>query len=351
MRARRATVKSVLRPALAIRSIVLLFTLSFSPHAGAEDASAKDEPAGVRPGEPAVRAPLVIAHRGSSGYLPEHTLPAYTLAHAQGADYIETDILMTKDRALVALHDHRLDYNTNVRELFPKRARHNGHWYAADFTLEEVRRLAVHGNRPGRFRRDSRAFRIPTFQEIIELVQELNRLTGRDVGLYVETKVPAFHERNDLPLEEAMLDTLRQYGYRGADANIYMESFEANSLKKLRYELGAALRLTQLISPISSYDPMVTDAGLDEIAKYAQVIGLVKTRVEDDPTLVLRAQSRGLAVHAFTFRADDVPDVHASFAAEVGTFYFDYGVDGLFTDHTDRVLTLRDAGPSAWHAR
>ena len=341
--------RAVLRRSHALRrlrSIALLFTLATSLPAWAEDVAASPSS-----GRGPDRVQLVIAHRGSSGYLPEHTLPAYTLAHAQGADYIETDILMTKDRALVALHDHRLDFNTNVREVYPNRGRPDGHWYAADFTLEEVRRLAVRGNRPGRFRRDTRAFRVPTFEEIIELVQELNRLTGRDVGLYAETKVPAFHERNGLPLEKAMLDTLRRYGYRGPDAKVYVESFESDSLKKLRYALGAKLPLTQLVAPFSSYDPMVTDAGLDKVTEYAQVIGLVKSRIRDDPSLVVRARSRGLAVHVFTFRADEVPEGHETFADEVRAFYFGYGVDGIFTDHTDRVLAIRDAGPSTWPAR
>ena len=312
--------------------------------------AAADLSPGRAAAEPALREStahpaLVIAHRGASGYLPEHTLPAYAMGYAQGSDYIEIDVCLTRDRVPVALHDHRLDFNTNVRQLFPSRARKDGYWYAADFSLEEVRQLAVRGRRPQRFRQDTRAFRVPTLPEIIELVQELNRLTGRDVGLYVETKFPAFHQRNKLPLEETILATLRRYGYRGPQARVYIESFEADSLKKLRDELGTRLPLVQLLAPRASYDEMQTDPGLDAVARYANGIGPSKKLISADPSLVKRAKARNLFVHAFTFRADDVPEEYASFAEEIRDFYFRYDVDGLFTDHPDRVLPLRDAGP------
>ena len=147
---------------------------------------------------------IVIAHRGASGYLPEHSLPAKAMAHAMGADFIEQDLVLTRDNRLVVLHDLYLDAVTDVARVFPDRGRPDGHFYAIDFTLAELRRLAlterlvIEDGRsqprfPGRFPPGQSSFRISTFEEEIELIQGLNRSTGRNVGLYPEIKSPAFH--------------------------------------------------------------------------------------------------------------------------------------------------------------
>lgn len=291
---------------------------------------------------------LVIAHRGASGYLPEHTLPAYTMAYALGADYIEPDLVMTEDGVLIALHDIHLESTTNVEEVFPDRARSDGRWYAADFTLDEIKTLAAHERAnpdgtavfPERFRVDSKGFQVPTLREVIELVQELNRITGCEVGIYPETKEPTFHDEAGLPLEEQLLEILAEYGYEGRDALVFIQSFEPANLQEMRTAFGTDLPLVQLIS--GSQTDLVTDDGLDLIATYADGIGPSKGLIEDDPDLVRKAHVRGLVVHPYTFRADQVPEDYENIKDELRQFYFRYDVDGLFTDHTDRAVAVVD---------
>ncbi len=287
---------------------------------------------------------VVIAHRGASGYLPEHTLEGYAMAYALGADYIEPDLVMTKDGAFICLHDICLDYTTNVKEVFPDRNREDGCWYAADFTLAEIKQLEVHELcrhgvpvYPDRFPENIPVFEIPTFAEMIELVQGLDRSTGRDVGIYPEIKHPAWHREEGLPAEERLLSILDQYGYDGHEGNIYVQCFERETLKKLRFELESDLPLVQLIGRESSYDWMVTKEGLDEIATYADGIGPFKTRIEENPDLVHWAHERGLVVHPWTFRADGFPAQYKTFEEELYQFYIVYDVDGLFTDFPDRA--------------
>lgn len=295
--------------------------------------------------------PVVIAHRGASGYLPEHTLEAYALAHGLGADYIEPDLVMTRDGVLICLHDIHLEATTDVAARFPERARGDGRWYAADFTLAEIKQLAVMERRhpdgrpvfPERFRPDSKGFQIPTLVEVIELVQSLNRTRGRNVGLYPETKEPAFHDREGLSLEAPLLDTLAAYGYTGPDAAVFIQSFDPANLKELRFALGTRLPLIQLIGGGATFDPLVTPAGLKGIAEYANGIGPSKRRIEKAPgqpvdgnALVREAHARGLVVHPYTFRADELFPGDPDLETEVRRFVFTYGVDGFFTDHPDR---------------
>lgn len=289
---------------------------------------------------------IVIAHRGASGYLPEHTLPAYAMAYAMGSDYIEPDLVMTRDGVLIALHDIHLEATTDVEEVFPERARADGRWYAADFTIEEIKRLKAQERAgsdgaavfPDRFRADSEGFQVPTLRELIELVQELNRITGCTVGIYPETKDPAFHADAGLPMEEGLLSILAEYGYEGRDALVFIQSFDPANLQEMRFTLGTDLPLVQLIS--GSQQDLLTDDGLDLIATYADGIGPSKGLIEADRKLVRRAHARGLVVHPYTFRADDVPAAYESFARELRQFYFRYGVDGLFTDHPDQAVAV-----------
>lgn len=304
-----------------------------------------------QPTAPRSMAPgkIVIAHRGASGYLPEHTLEAYAMAYAMGADYIEPDLVLTKDGTFVILHDITLEDTTDVEQVFPDRRRDDGRWYAADFTLDEIKQLRVHERTrkdgtpyfPNRFPLNRSKFEVPTFTEMIELIQGLNTSTGRDVGIYPEIKRPGWHAKQGLPMEEALLEILSQYGYTGPDAKVYVQSFEASALKKLRFELGTELPLVQLIgSRGATYNAMVTEEGLDEIATYADGIGPSKVRIETNPDLVQWAHARGLVVHPYTFRADALPKSgqYQTFEEELHQFYVVYDVDGLFTDFPDRVV-------------
>jgi glycerophosphoryl diester phosphodiesterase len=309
---------------------------------------------------PAPAHKLVIAHRGASGYLPEHTLAAYALAYGLGADTIELDLVLTRDGVPIALHDLVLEPTTDVAQLYPQRARADGRWYAADFTLAEIRRLAVHERSgrdgapafPGRFPQGRSRFAVPMLAEAIELVQGLNASTGCAVGLYLETKEPAFHAAEGLPLEAAVLEVLGRYGLAGAQARVFIESFDPASLRRLR-ALGSPLPRVQLIGAGRHAAPFVTEEGLREVSTYANAIGPDKRLIEsggqpvDGAALVRRAHALGLAVHPWTFRADAVGPGHADVLAELRAFYETYGVDGVFTDQPDRAVPIARGDPHA----
>jgi len=297
---------------------------------------------------------IVIAHRGASGYLPEHTLQAYAMAYGMGADYLEPDLVMTKDKVFICVHDIHLDLTTNVKDVFPNRARKDGRYYAADFNLSEIKQLKVHERTdvngkvvfPGRFPMNKSNFQVPTFAEMIELVQGLNKATGRKVGIYPEIKNPTWHAAQGLPMERALLDILAQYGYQDKNSTVYVQCFENHSLKMMRNEMGTKLPLIQLIDSGNNtdthenYSSMVTQEGLKEIATYADGIGPYKMYIESNPKLVQWAHDDGLKVHTWTLRADSLPAKYQNFTQELNQFYFVYGVDGLFTDFTDKAVAF-----------
>ncbi len=282
---------------------------------------------------------VIIAHRGASGYLPEHTLAAYAMAYAMGADYIEQDLAMTSDHVLICLHDTTLDATTNVAEVFPDRKREDGKYYPADFTLEEIRRLRTRERLPRRFPRETQLFPIPTFEEAIQLVQGLNASTGRDVGIYPELKDPSFYKEANLPFVETMLNVLAKYGYEGPEANIYIQCFSPSTLVYLREELKSTLPMIQLISD----NEMLEELGYEKIAGYAQGIGPEKKCIEKDPSLVTRAHQANLKVHPYTFRAEFVPKPYATVEEEMDAFLFKYDIDGGFVDQPDKMKAVLDA--------
>ncbi len=286
-------------------------------------------------------ARIVIAHRGASGYLPEHTLPAYALAHGMGADYIEPDLVLTRDGHLICLHDIYLQATTNVEQVFPDRAREDGRWYAADFTLEEIRRLQAEERLGNRFPRGSSRFAVPSFAEMIELVQGLNERTGRTVGIYPELKAPAWHRAEGKAMEEALLEIVERYGYRESGAPIFVQSFEEESLRRLR-ELGSELPQVFLMAEVQQYRNFLSAEGIAGIAVFADGIGPAKTMLERQPELIDWARDAGLTVHPYTFRADQVPDRHDSHEAELERYLFELGVDGVFTDYPDRARAVLD---------
>jgi glycerophosphoryl diester phosphodiesterase len=279
--------------------------------------------------------PIVIAHRGASGYLPEHTLPAYALAFGQGADYLEPDLVLTKDGVFICLHDIHLEATTDVEQVFPERKRADGRWYAADFTLEEIRSLRAHERLEDRFPQDAPGFVVPTFEELLEMVRGLERTTGRRVGVYPELKAPAWHRQQGLPMEERFLEVVRRHGYQGREATIFVQCFELETLERLR-ALGSELPQIMLFGG-EEHDPLATEAGLDRVARFANGIGPSKDRVVADPELVARAHARGLLVHPYTFRADRL-EGYPSFDAELARFYVELRVDGLFTDFPDLAV-------------
>jgi glycerophosphoryl diester phosphodiesterase len=299
--------------------------------------------------------PLVIAHRGASGYLPEHTLAAYALAHGQGADYLEPDLVVTADGHPVALHDVYLDAVSDVRAVYPGRARGDGLNYVVDFTLDELRRLNLNERidpytgrvrYPQRFPPGRGRFQVVTLSELIELVQGLNRSTGRNVGIYPEIKSAAFHRAEGHDIAAIVLATLDRYGYAGPADGCIVQSFEPEPLIRLRSELGSRLPLVRLLGDADTAE--YTVEGLTAIAGYADGIGPPVGRIVTGTdaggapsvtTLVRDAKALGLFVHTYTFRADATPEGY-SFEAWLALFVHDIGVDGVFADHPDRAVGL-----------
>ena len=305
---------------------------------------------------------IVIAHRGASGYLPEHTLEGVALAHAQGAHYIEQDVVMTRDGALVVLHDLYLDAVTDVAERFPGRQREDGRHYAIDFTLAEIRTLRV-GERlrddgtprfPGRFPAGERFFRVPTLDEEIRLIQGLNRSTGRQAGLYIEPKAPAWHHAEGHDLMAAILELLGRHGLHRREDPVFLQSFDYDELRRAREALGTELKLVQLIgenswneSP-SDFDYLRSEAGLSAVADFAQGIGPWLPQVIEIPPggrarptdLVPLAHRLGLFVHAYTLRADELPPGVGGVAGAIRLLTEEVGLDGVFADQPDQVLRL-----------
>lgn len=304
-------------------------------------------------------APLVIAHRGASAYLPEHTLPAKALAHAMGADFIEQDVVLSSDGVPVVLHDIHLDRTTDVATVFPDRARADGRHYAIDFSLEELRQLRAHERRDARgaavfanrFPAVEGVSGIPTLREEILLVEGLNRSRRRHTGVYIEMKASSFHAAEGLDLPAAVLEVLRETGWDKRQDMVFLQSFEPAVLKRLRNELGTALPLIQLIADNSwaedaavDFEWLQSNAGLDDIASYAEGIGpwlmqlyrgLDGNGQPQLSDLAQRARERGLLVHPYTFRADQLPPGIEDFDALQRLFLIDLKVDGLFSDFPD----------------
>ncbi len=310
--------------------------------------------------------PIVIAHRGASGYLPEHTLEAKALAYAMGADFLEQDCVLTADDVPIVLHDIFLDTVTNVAAMFADRKREDGRYYAIDFTLDEIKLLHVteridHETGevvfPGRFPAGKSRFEVPTLTEEIELVQGLNRSTGKSVGIYPEIKQPAFHREQGKDISRKVLEVLTQYGFRSREDACFVQCFDAAETRRLRQDLDCQLRLVQLIYETewaetpSEFNAARTGEAMRKIAEYADGLGPLLTLVvsgldsNGQPVrtpLVEAAHQQGLVVHPWTFRADGMPEWCDDFDALLRMFYVDAEVDGLFSDFPDRAARVRD---------
>lgn len=331
------------------------------------------------------QTPVVIAHRGASGSVPEHTLAAYAISILQGADFVEPDLVMTKDGHLIARHDNVLDLTTDVsrRPEFAGRkvaktvdgVRVTG-WFSEDFTLAEIKTLRaiepLPDIRPANMRFDGQ-FEIPTLQEIIDMVQAYETLLNRRIGIYLETKHPTYFERLGLPFEESLVTMLRRNGYERRNQRAFIQSFEINILRTLSQM--TRIPLVQLLDfegkpydvevggGMLTYEEMATPAGLAQIATYAQGVGPDKRFIMPldgagnlDPCRVTRfvqeAHAAGLLVHPHTFRSENAflpmnfrlsadPTALGDGAAEI-LLFLRAGVDGFFTDHPDQGVAARD---------
>jgi glycerophosphoryl diester phosphodiesterase len=286
------------------------------------------------------RPPLVIAHRGASGYLPEHTLEAYAKAIELGADFIEPDLVSTKDGVLVARHAPMLSESTDIatRSEFVGRKTTRlldgcrvTDWFACDFTFAEIRRLRTIQPVLDRDPSYNGRFAVASLAEIVALAQKQGAARGRAVGIYPETKHPGWHRQMGLALEEPLLRSLAEHGWMEKSSPVIVQSFEHASLKELR--AGSDLRLVQLLGGA------VTREQLAEIVTYADGIGVPKTCLVsgcdgDLPMDVIgHAHAIGLFVHAYAFdEADDVSEYRRFYAL---------GVDGVFSDYPDLALAAR----------
>ncbi len=314
------------------------------------------------------REPLVIAHRGACAYRPEHTLPAYQLAVELGADYIEPDLVPTKDGVLVARHENEIGRTTDVEqhpEFADRRATKviDGHrvsgWFTEDFTLAELRTLRaterVPQLRPANTAFDG-LFQVPTLPEIIDLAKR------SAVGLYPETKHPTYFGRLGLALEEPLVEALESAGFRGRDPPVFIQSFETANLRKLSeltevplvqliHHEGMPYDL-QAVGDPRTYRDLVSPGGLADIAGYAGAIGVSKElvvprdadeRLGQPSGLVPAAHRAGLRVHAYTFRSEQqfLPaDLREDEEGELRRFLL-AGVDGVITDSPDVAVAVR----------
>lgn len=308
-------------------------------------------------------APLVIAHRGASGYLPEHTLAAKALAYAMGADFLEQDVVATADDELVVLHDIYVDRVTDVVERFPDRRRADGRYYVRDFSLAELRTLRVWERMdamgspvyPGRYPARTGEFRIHTLGEEIEFLQKLNDATGGTTGIYPEIKRPAWHRDEGVDIAPRMLQVLGEFGYRDRTDPVFLQCFDATELARIRHDLGCSLKLVQLIGENeweeadTDYDELRNAENLQDLSRTVDAIGpwLNHLYELDDSNghpvatdLVGDAHRAGLAVHPYTFRSDDLPAGFGSFEDLVTYFTLEQRIDGLFTDFPNTVRTV-----------
>ncbi len=350
--------------------------------------------------------PLVVGHRGASGYLPDHTLASYQRAIELGADFVEPDLVATKDGALIARHEPNITNTTDVgtRPEFADRKRtmnvdgvEEEGWFASDFTLAEIKTLRAVQPLAERDQSHNGQYQIPTLEEVIALAQAQSKATGRSIGIYPETKHPTYHSKLNLPLEDRLLDILARNGYTAKDSPVIIQSFETSNLKYLRGK--TQVRLVQLIDGSDqnadgsidqslpngqpydltqsgdkrTFQDLLSPAGLAEIKTYADGIGpwkayLIPSKLtlgsdgkpvdlnqdgkidERDRSLlpatsvVSDAHKAGLFVHPYTFRNEARRLVSDDQGNPLKEYqrFYTLGVDGLFSDFPDTAIEARD---------
>lgn len=351
--------------------------------------------------------PLIVAHRGASGYMPEHTIEGYKLAIEQGADFIEPDLVSTKDGVLVVRHEPMLSGTTDVSERPEFASRKTtrkvdgidtSDWFANDFTLAEIKTLKAKQAFADRDQSHNGKYAVPTFQEVIDLAKSESARTGRTIGIYPETKHPTYHAVLGLAFEDKLLDMLKAAGWAEKTSPVFIQSFETANLKYLRKK--TQLRLVQLVdgddvdkdgkvslaAPFDrpydfavlgdkrTFPDMLTPEGLKEIATYADGVGPWKPyligakqtigpdgkprdlngdgaiderdRTAIAPTNVVKdAHAAGLIVHAWTFRSEPkrLASDYKGDAAAEYKAYLALGIDGLFSDFPDQAVKARNA--------
>lgn len=319
------------------------------------------------------KKPLIIGHRGACGYRPEHTLASYELAIEMQADYIEPDLVSTKDGVLIARHENDITETTNVADQ-PEYANRNTTkkidgrtvtgWFTEDFTLKEIKTLWAKERLPFRNHSYDNQFKIPTLQEIIDLVKHKSSEVGRPIGIYPETKHPTYFKSINLPLEELLVNILNKNGYSSNNAKIFIQSFEVDNLKQLKQLTD--LPLIQLLGEEKmqpydffikndqrTYGDLINPKELEKIAEYADGIGVdkrlvipatVEKRLKPATNLIADAHAVNLKIHAWTFRNEKqylAPNYQNQPQTEYEQF-FQLGIDGVFSDFPDLAFTVRE---------
>ena len=292
---------------------------------------------------------IVVAHRGASGYVPEHTMESKAMAHAMNADYIEQDVVLSKDDVPIVIHDIYLEEVTDVALVYPERSREDGRFYVIDFNLDELMRLSVHERInlktkkavfPNRFPLKEANFKLHTLQDEIVLIQGLNASTGKKVGIYPEIKNPGFHKKNGKDISKIVLQVLNDFGYKNKSDACILQCFDAAELQRIRQELHCDLFLTQLLEFPESLDH------LEKYASYANAIGpsieqlILESHgktTQEKKDFIKRAHDLDLQVHAYTFRKDEHPNFE-SFDALLNFGFNELELDGVFTDFPDLVI-------------
>ncbi len=323
---------------------------------------------------------IVIAHRGASGYLPEHTLESKALAYMMGADYLEQDLAMSRDNYLIVIHDIYLDRLTDVAEKFPDRVRNDGRYYVIDFTLEELKSLNFsegfvieNGKKvqeyKNRFPMFTSTFKLHTFEEEIEFIQGLNKTMGRDIGIYVETKAPWFYKQHNKDISKATLEVLKKYGYTTKESKAYFQTFDYPDLKYVKDTLMPQFNMdikTILLYAYNDwhetyeykdgswqlfdYEPIMTFEGMKEVAHYATGTGPSYDMIIDKDKskqgsivitdFVSNTHKNNMICHPYTVRKDKLPHYVTCVEELYDALYFKAGVDGLFTDFTDLAVNF-----------
>ncbi|MDG2960759.1 glycerophosphodiester phosphodiesterase [Bisgaard Taxon 10/6] len=322
---------------------------------------------------------IVIAHRGASGYLPEHTLESKALAFGQKADYLEQDLAMTKDNRLIVIHDHFLDGLTDVAKKFPNRKRADGRYYVIDFTLKEIQSLDMTENfktengkqvqvYPNRFPLWKSHFRIHTFEDELEFIQGLEKSSGKKIGIYPEIKAPWLHHKEGKDIAKATLEVLKKYGYTKKSDAVYLQTFDFNELKRIKTQLlpqmGMDLKLVQLIAYSDwheteeknadgkwvnyDYDWMFKDGAMAEVAKYADGVGPGWYMLVDEKQskagnivytpLVNELKKYRMELHPYTVRKDALPPFFSDVNQMYDALLNKAGATGVFTDFPDTAV-------------
>ncbi|MFZ4405337.1 MAG: glycerophosphodiester phosphodiesterase [Pseudobdellovibrionaceae bacterium] len=364
-----------------INSILFLLAITLSSIAGAEGpllllrsgpvftaASAQPLVTASSTKEPAPK-PLIIGHRGASGHRPEHTKAAYELAIDFGADYIEPDLVMTKDKVLIVRHENEISGTTNVAEKFPDRKTTkivDGEsitgWFAEDFTLKEIKTLKVKERLSQRSRAYDNQFEILTFKEVIDIAEMQSKEKKRPIGIYPETKHPTYFKSIGLPLEDALVAELKKAGWNDFESPVFIQSFEVTNLKELKKSTSVKLILLLGDADKKPYDfvsakinqtysDLMQPKGLKELKKFIYGIGPSKQwivpqdkdgKIKLPTDLIVQAHAAGLQVHPYTFRSDK-PFLSSDYKSAQDEYlqFFKLGADAVFSDFPDDAVAAR----------